>query len=84
MTHLHTYFDKDFELFKGFKQGFPATRYHSLIVNNCPYIKAQTKDKVPMALKIGDKPIYGVQFHPESILTEDGIQIFKNLLDNIP
>ena len=61
------YFDEDFELFKGFKQGFSATRYHSLMVENCPYIKAKTADNIPMALKIGDKPIYGVQFHPEAI-----------------
>ena len=66
------YFDEDFELFKGLKQGFSATRYHSLMVSNCLYIKAYTEDKIPMALKIKDKPIYGIQFHPEAILTENG------------
>ena len=76
------YFDKDFELFKGFEQGFSATRYHSLMVENCPYIKARTKDGIPMALKIPQKHIYGVQFHPEAILTENGINVFKNWLSS--
>ena len=79
-------FDKDFDLFKGMKQGFSATRYHSLIVNEnfsdqSPIqITAWTEDKIPMALKIQNKPIVGVQFHPEAILTEDGIEIFRNFL----
>ena len=102
------FFDKDFELFKGFKQGFSATRYHSLMVKIAPSphfsdfqanafksknypsptrgeagarITAWTKDNIPMALKIKDKPIFGVQFHPEAILTEHGIEIFRNFLD---
>ena len=80
------FFDKDFDLFKGMKQGFSATRYHSLIVNEIfsnqspIQITAWTKDKIPMALKIQNKPIVGVQFHPEAILTEDGIEIFRNFL----
>lgn len=86
------FFDKDFELFKGFKQGFSATRYHSLMVsvtssNLSPpengekiEIKAWTEDKIPMGLKIKNKKIYGVQFHPEAILTENGIEIFKNFV----
>lgn len=78
------YFDGDFKLFKGLRQGFSATRYHSLIVedkNNSYYkITARTKDELPMALKVNDKEIYGVQFHPEAILTENGLDIFKNWL----
>lgn len=73
-------FDKDFELFKEFEQGFSATRYHSLMVKNCPYITATTQDGIPMALKIPNRKIYGVQFHPEAILTENGIKIFENWL----
>ena len=49
------YFDKDFELFKGLKQGFSATRYHSLIVSEPTeniIITARTDDNIPMALKI--------------------------------
>ena len=75
------FFDKDFELFKGLEQGFSATRYHSLIVKDCPYIKAVTRDKIPMALKVDKLPIYGVQFHPEAILTENGIKIFENWIN---
>lgn len=100
------YFDENFELFKGMKQGFSATRYHSLIVDYSSYsinqhltphlfskdkalsnriespiqITAWTEDKIPMALKIKSKPIYGVQFHPEAILTEDGIEVFRNFI----
>ena len=66
------------------KQGFSAIRYHSLIVEdkNNSYFKitARTKDNLPMALKVNDKEIYGVQFHPEAILTENGFDIFKNWL----
>lgn len=77
------YFDKDFQLFKGFEQGFEATRYHSLMVSNLPqkYIKARTKDNIPMAIQIGNKPIFGVQFHPEAILTKNGINIFENWIN---
>ena len=78
------YFDEDFELFKGLKQGFSATRYHSLVVSEPSgiiKIKARTKDNIPMALKIQNKHIYGVQFHPEAILTEQGIDIIQNFID---
>ena len=81
-NNSNIYFDEDFELFKGLKQGFSATRYHSLMVSNCLYIKAYTEDKIPMALKIKDKPIYGIQFHPEAILTENGIKIFENWINS--
>lgn len=76
------YFEDGFELFDGLKQGFSATRYHSLIISAIPkeYIKARTKDNIPMAIKIGDNSIYGVQFHPEAILTENGIKIFENFM----
>lgn len=76
------FFDEDFELFKGLPQGFSATRYHSLIIspNTDSEIKitAKTEDNIPMALKIKDRSIYGVQFHPEAYLTENGIKIFEN------
>ena len=81
------FFDKDFELFKGLKQGFSATRYHSLMIDahtnkqNQLKITAWTKDNIPMAIKIKNKQIFGVQFHPEAILTENGIEIFRNFLE---
>lgn len=77
------YYDDDFILFKGFKQCFSATRYHSLIISNISdkiKVTAKTKDNIPMAIQVKDKPIFGVQFHPESILTENGINIFKNFI----
>jgi anthranilate synthase/aminodeoxychorismate synthase-like glutamine amidotransferase len=76
------YFDANCEIFKNLPQGFSATRYHSLIVKipeTSPVkITAQTEDKIPMGIKVDKKSIYGVQFHPEAYLTENGIQIFKN------
>lgn len=78
------FFDEDFELFKNLTQGFSATRYHSLIVSggfDMVEIKARTCDNIPMALKIKNKKIFGVQFHPEAILTDNGIDIFRNFLE---
>lgn len=77
---------KNGPLFDGIEQGFEATRYHSLIVDynslTCA-IKplAYTKDKILMALKHKDYPVYGVQFHPEAILTQGGKQLLKNFLN---
>ena len=80
------FFNPDFQLFRGLKQGFSATRYHSLIIscgknNNDISIEGWTKDALPMAIKIKNRPIYGVQFHPEAILTENGIEIFRNFIN---
>ena len=80
------FFDNEFELFRGLKQGFSATRYHSLIVTNLPnnvIMQAWTEDKILMGIKIKGKKIFGVQFHPEAILTENGIEIFKNFSINV-
>lgn len=78
------FFDDDFELFCGLKQGFSATRYHSLLVSDLKAplkITAKTADNIPMALKVSGKKIFGVQFHPEAILTENGIDIIRNFID---
>jgi anthranilate synthase/aminodeoxychorismate synthase-like glutamine amidotransferase len=76
------YYDSNCKIFKKMPQGFSATRYHSLVVKvpqNSPIkIVAKTEDNLPMGLEIVDKNIYGVQFHPEAYLTDNGIQIFKN------
>ncbi len=79
-------FFEDSDLFKGVPQGFSATRYHSLTVdkNSCePPIKitAQTKDNIIMALEIENSQTYGVQFHPEAILTEHGLRLIKNFIE---
>jgi anthranilate synthase/aminodeoxychorismate synthase-like glutamine amidotransferase len=71
-------------IFAGLPNPFPAMRYHSLIVdhNRLPpelAVVAWT-DGIPMALEHRTWPVYGVQFHPESILTEGGHQLLANFL----
>jgi len=74
------------DIFKDIPDEFRATRYHSLTVNknNLPDIVevlAYSKDDNEiMALKIKNLPIYGVQFHPESIMSEFGYEIINNFL----
>lgn len=72
-------------IFKGIPNPFEATRYHSLIVQrknlpDCLAVIAWTKEKEIMGLKHKDYPIWGVQFHPESILTREGKNILRNFL----
>lgn len=73
-------------LFRGIEDVFSATRYHSLIVdkrslNNELEILAESEAGEIMALKHRRYPVYGVQFHPESILSEAGREIIKNFLE---
>ena len=68
-------------VFAGVDNPFTATRYHSLIIEKAVpslEITARTKDKEIMGIKVKGKDIYGVQFHPESILTPEGFQIIAN------
>ena len=72
-------------IFKGIPNPFEATRYHSLIVERkslpgCLAITAWTKEKEIMGLRHKDYPLWGVQFHPESILTKQGKAILANFL----
>ncbi|MBI2436024.1 MAG: aminodeoxychorismate/anthranilate synthase component II [Candidatus Hydrogenedentes bacterium] len=72
-------------LFAGIPSPFTATRYHSLIIrrDTCPAcleITAETAVGEIMAVRHRDHPVFGVQFHPESILTGPGKQILKNFL----
>lgn len=65
---------------------FEATRYHSLIVERETFpavleITAETAEKEIMGLKHREYPIYGVQFHPESILTQHGKDLLRNFLE---
>jgi para-aminobenzoate synthetase component 2 len=72
-------------LFGGIPQGFPATRYHSLVVSDVPpclTISAETREGVVMGLRHRDYPTEGIQFHPESIMTVVGKQLLKNFLKN--
>jgi len=74
------------EIFKNLPEKFTATRYHSLIVNKKTLPEAievtatSEDDQEIMALRIKDKDIYGVQFHPESIMSEYGHEIIGNFL----
>ena len=75
-------------IFKDVPQPFTATRYHSLAVVNETVpeelqITARTASGIIMALQHKSKPIYGVQFHPESVLTEGGYQMLGNWLESI-
>jgi anthranilate synthase/aminodeoxychorismate synthase-like glutamine amidotransferase len=72
-------------IFKGIPNPFEATRYHSLLVEreslpDCLQITAWTKEKEIMGLKHAKLPLWGVQFHPESILTKAGLDILANFL----
>jgi anthranilate synthase/aminodeoxychorismate synthase-like glutamine amidotransferase len=72
-------------LFAGLPDPFEATRYHSLVVSrdavpDCLQITAETDDGVIMGLRHKELPVVGVQFHPESILTEGGHRLLENFL----
>jgi anthranilate synthase/aminodeoxychorismate synthase-like glutamine amidotransferase len=73
-------------IFKGLPSPFEATRYHSLLVDTKNFPKeleilAWTKEKEIMGLRHKKFPVYGVQFHPESIMTKAGKDLLKNFLN---
>lgn len=79
-------FDPDCPLFKDIPEIAPVARYHSLAADpktipDCLKITAVTTDGEVMAVMHKDYPIYGVQFHPESIMTPDGRQMLENFID---
>ncbi len=72
-------------IYKGLPNPFPATRYHSLIIEteklpSCLTISAKTPEGIIMGVRHQDYVVEGVQFHPESILTEVGHDILANFL----
>lgn len=72
-------------LFECVPESFDATRYHSLIVSRTDLpssleILAETPTKEIMSLRVRGKRIYGVQFHPESVMTSHGKRILSNFL----
>ena len=73
------------EIFKNIENNFLATRYHSLIIDRDTLSKdfiitAETNNKIIMGIAHSQLPIYGLQFHPESIGTEIGKDLLKNFL----
>ena len=75
----------DTDVFAGLPQGFAATRYHSLLIErasmpDCLAITAETAEGEIMGIRHKSLPIWGVQFHPESIATEGGMKILENFL----
>ena len=73
------------DIFKGVAHPFTATRYHSLVIDKKSLpknlaITAYTKDGIIMGIKDRSFPLFGVQFHPESILTLEGKKIISNFL----
>jgi len=72
-------------VFRGLPNPFTATRYHSLIVERkslprALQVTAETDDDIVMGMQHLEYPLMGVQFHPESVLTESGKQLLKNFL----
>ena len=75
-------------LFKTLPSPLPVTRYHSLIIEHesCPddlIVTAKTDDNIIMAVQHKTAPVYGVQFHPESIATQGGHAILQNFIDTL-
>ena len=73
-------------IFRGLPNPFTATRYHSLIVERKSLprelaITAETRDGIIMGMQHKSHRLVGVQFHPESVLTESGKQLLKNFLE---
>jgi anthranilate synthase component II len=76
---------RDTDLFHGLPQGFAGTRYHSLLVERSTFpkeleITAETAEGEVMGLRHRTLPIWGVQFHPESIATQGGMKLCQNFL----
>ena len=82
-TSLIYHYGKD--IYQGIENPFLATRYHSLIIKNgtlpdCLIRTAWTKKEEIMGIRHREYPVFGMQFHPESILTEAGKKLLKNFL----
>jgi anthranilate synthase component 2 len=82
-------YHKNVGVFQGLKNPFTATRYHSLVIEKETIppvleITAWTEDGTIMGVRHRDYPqLQGVQFHPESILTESGLQLLRNFLESL-
>lgn len=77
--------DRECPLFRGCSNRMAVARYHSLAADestipNCLRVTARTADGEVMAVQHNEYPIYGVQFHPESIMTPEGKQMLRNFI----
>ena len=82
-------FHDDVGVFRGLPSPFTATRYHSLLVDAATVtpvleVTARTAEGEIMGLRHREHPVEGVQFHPESFLTEHGHQLLRNWLERLP
>lgn len=73
-------------VFAGVPSPFEAARYHSLVVDeealpDCLEVTSRTADGVVMGIRHTDHPVEGIQFHPESFMTEHGMRILENFLE---
>jgi para-aminobenzoate synthetase component II len=73
-------------VFQGLPSPFEATRYHSLLIRretlpDCLEITAETEQGEIMGVRHTDLPVEGVQFHPESVLTEHGKDLLRNFIE---
>ena len=78
--------DTGSRIFSGMPEQIPVARYHSLAAVRdtlpaCLRVIAETDDGEIMAVEHTEYPVYGVQFHPESVMTPDGLTIIKNFLE---
>ena len=76
-------------LFHGLPSPFSATRYHSLVIESASLpaslrVTARSEDGEIMAVEHVEYPVYGVQFHPESVLTEHGYRLLDHFLHGVP
>jgi len=74
-------------VFRGLPNPFEATRYHSLVVRretmpDCLVVTAETDEREVMGIRHRDLPVEGVQFHPESVLTEAGKRLLRNFVES--
>lgn len=76
----------DCPVFKGLDEKVEVGRYHSLVIENeslpdCLEVTAKSGDGCIMAVRHKERPVYGIQFHPESVLTPCGMKIIENFLN---
>jgi anthranilate synthase/aminodeoxychorismate synthase-like glutamine amidotransferase len=75
-------------VYRGLDQGFVATRYHSLVIEpesvpECLVVTSRAEDGTIMGVRHREYPVEGVQFHPESVLTQSGRDLLKNFLTGL-